>query len=93
MLCVLSSLGGLLQGDAIAVEARVGAGATLQLSTQARRRSIEASGSRGPDAGVAGGLLVVAPDAVTPFQGVVLSKADHAEIGGEQLVRRRGLAR
>ena len=34
--CVLSSLGGgLLQGDAIAVEARVGAGATLQLSTQA----------------------------------------------------------
>ena len=71
--CVLSSLGGgLLQGDAIAVEARVGAGATLQLSTQASTKVYR--GARGAaqslDADVkAGGLLVVTPDAVTPFQG------------------------
>ena len=71
--CVLSSLGGgLLQGDAIAVEARVGAGATLQLSTQASTKVYR--GARGAaqslDADVAaGGLLVVTPDAVTPFAG------------------------
>ena len=77
--CVLSSLGGgLLQGDAIAVEARVGAGATLQLSTQASTKVYR--GARGAaqslDADVAaGGLLVVTPDAVTPFPGVVMSKS------------------
>jgi len=71
--CVLSSLGGgLLQGDAIAVEARVGEGATLQLSTQASTKVYR--GARGAaqslDADVkAGGLLVVTPDAVTPFAG------------------------
>jgi len=69
--CVLSSLGGgLLQGDAIDVEACVGAGATLQLSTQASTKVYR--GERGATQSMAatvgeGGLLVLTPDAVTPF--------------------------
>jgi urease accessory protein len=75
--------GGLLGGDAIALDVTVGAGAAALLSTQASTKVYRSEAAAGQQLRVHaadGSLLVLLPDPVTPFAGSQYTQEQHIDL-------------